>query len=181
MGGRPPLGPLRRLNDALRLLVAAIGRLKAGPERDLTARYRERAAQLGRGLGFTACDSAETVESRARRAPDRCAEEATALLAQVPAGGVLVAYDERGRADLPSERVAERIREWRDAGRPALVVAIGGADGLDGAVRARADLTLSFGAATLPHGIVRVLALEQLYRALTILAGHPYHRGDPDG
>ncbi|TXM88462.1 23S rRNA (pseudouridine(1915)-N(3))-methyltransferase RlmH, partial [Methylobacterium sp. WL103] len=62
-----------------------------------------------------------------------------------------------------------------------LVVAIGGADGLDGAVRARADLTLSFGAATLPHGIVRVLALEQLYRALTILAGHPYHRGDPDG
>ena len=164
----------------MRLLVAAVGRLKAGPERDLAARYRERAAQLGRGLGFSACDVVELSEGRARRAADRCAEEAAGLLAHLPAGGVLCAYDERGRADLPSEAVADRIRLWRDAGRPALVVTVGGADGLDAAVRARADLTLSFGAATLPHGLVRVLALEQLYRSLTILAGHPYHRGDPE-
>ncbi len=163
----------------MRLLLAAVGRLKAGPERDLAARYRERAAQLGRGLGFPACDVSEIPESRARRPQDRCAEEGAAILAQVQ-GGALLVYDERGRSDLTSETIAGRIAGWRDAARPALVIAIGGADGLDPGLRARADLTLSFGAATLPHGLVRVLALEQVYRALTILSGHPYHRGNLD-
>ncbi|MCJ2036693.1 23S rRNA (pseudouridine(1915)-N(3))-methyltransferase RlmH [Methylobacterium sp. J-068] len=165
----------------MRLLVAAVGRLKPGPERDLAARYRERAAQAGRGLGFTACDIVEIPESRARRAPDRAAEEAAAILGHASAtGAVLAVYDERGRADLTSETIAERVGGWRDAGRSVLVLAIGGADGLDPAVRARAELGLSFGAATLPHGLVRVLALEQVYRTLTILAGHPYHRGNLD-
>ncbi len=162
----------------MRLLVAAVGRLKAGPERDLAERYRERAAQVGRGLGCTACDILEIPESRARRAADRCAEEAGGLLAHLPPNGVLIAYDERGRSDLPSERIAERIGSWRDAGRPALTIVIGGADGHDASIRTRAELILSFGAATLPHGLVRVLVLEQLYRSMTILAGHPYHRGD---
>lgn len=165
----------------MRLLVAAVGRLKPGPERDLAARYRARAVQVGRGLGFSACDVLEIPESRARRAPDRCAEEGTAILAQAPAaGGALLIYDERGRADWTSERMAAQVGAWRDAGRATLVVAVGGADGLDPAVRARADLALSFGAATMPHGLVRVLALEQVYRTLTILAGHPYHRGNLD-
>lgn len=164
----------------MRLLVAAVGRLKAGPERDLAARYRERAGQVARGLGFSACDIVEIPESRARRAPDRCAEEAAAILGHCAAGGVLLAYDERGRSDLPSPAIAERVAGWRDATRPALVIAIGGADGLDPQVRARAELTLAFGAATLPHGLVRVLVLEQVYRTLTILSGHPYHRGNPD-
>ncbi|MFD0935812.1 23S rRNA (pseudouridine(1915)-N(3))-methyltransferase RlmH, partial [Methylobacterium trifolii] len=114
---------------------------------------------------------------RARRGADRCADEAAGLLVHLPAGGVLCAYDERGRADLSSEDIAGRIGAWRDAGRAALVVVIGGADGLDASIRTRAELILSFGAATLPHGLVRVLVLEQLYRSLTILAGHPYHRG----
>ena len=162
----------------MRLVLAAVGRLKAGPERELASRYRDRAAQLGRGLGFPSCDSVEIPESRARRAPDRCVEEAAALATHRPAGGVLVAYDERGRADLASEAMAERVAAWRDAARPALVVVIGGPDGLDASIRTRAELILSFGAATLPHGLVRVLALEQLYRSLTILAGHPYHRGE---
>ncbi|KQT78897.1 23S rRNA (pseudouridine(1915)-N(3))-methyltransferase RlmH [Methylobacterium sp. Leaf466] len=164
----------------MRLLVAAVGRLKAGPERDLAARYRDRAIPIARGLGFSACDVVEIAESRARRAPDRCAEEGTAILAQCPAAGVLLAYDERGRSDLPSPTLAGRIADWRDGQRPVLVIAIGGADGLDPEVRRRADLTLSFGAATLPHGLVRVLVLEQVYRTLTILSGHPYHRGNPD-
>lgn len=165
----------------MRLLVAAVGRLKPGPERDLATRYRERAVQIGRGQGVFGCDVIEIAESRARRAPDRCAEEGTAILALVSAAGsVLLACDERGRSDIPSEGIAERVAAWRDAARPVLVVAIGGADGLDEAVRARADLTFAFGAATLPHGLVRVLALEQVYRTLTILAGHPYHRGSPD-
>jgi 23S rRNA (pseudouridine1915-N3)-methyltransferase len=87
-------------------------------------------------------------------------------------------YDERGRADIASEVLAARIAAWRDVARPALVVAIGGPDGLDASIRTKAELILSFGAATLPHGLVRVLALEQIYRSLTILAGHPYHRGE---
>lgn len=165
----------------MRLLVAAVGRLKPGPERDLAARYRERAAQVGRGLGFTACDVAEIPESRARRALDRASEEGSAILAYASTGtAVLAIYDERGRSDLTSEAIAGRVASWRDAGRSVLVLAIGGADGLDPSIRARAELSLSFGAATLPHGLVRVLALEQVYRTLTILAGHPYHRGNLD-
>jgi 23S rRNA (pseudouridine1915-N3)-methyltransferase len=162
----------------LRLVLAAVGRLKAGPERELASRYRDRTARLGRGLGFPACDSLDIPESRARRASDRCAEEAAALSAHISTGAALIAYDERGRADLSSEALAERIGTWRDMGRPALVVTIGGPDGLDASIRTKAELILSFGAATLPHGLVRVLALEQLYRSLTILAGHPYHRGE---
>ncbi len=157
----------------------SVGRLKAGPERDLASRYRERGVQAGRGLGFTGCDLVEIPESRARRASDRCAEEAGSILAHVPAGGAVVAYDERGRADLPSEALAERVGQWRDGAKPALAVVVGGPDGLDASIRTRADLILSFGAATLPHGLVRVLVLEQIYRSLTILAGHPYHRGEP--
>ncbi|MGS0639924.1 23S rRNA (pseudouridine(1915)-N(3))-methyltransferase RlmH [Citrobacter sp. VF227] len=102
----------------MRLILAAVGRLKAGPERELASRYRDRAAQLGRGLGFPSCDNVEIPESRARRAPDRCAEEAAALATYLPSGGVLVAYDERGRADLGSEALAERVAGWRDAARP---------------------------------------------------------------
>lgn len=164
----------------MRLLVAAVGRLKPGPERDLALRYRERAAQMGRGLGFSACDVSEIPESRARRASDRAAEEGAAILAQAATGAVLAIYDERGRSDLTSETIAARIGGWRDAGRSVLILAIGGADGLDAVVRSRAELALSFGAATLPHGLVRILALEQVYRSLTILAGHPYHRGNLD-
>ncbi|SDM73355.1 23S rRNA (pseudouridine1915-N3)-methyltransferase [Methylobacterium phyllostachyos] len=162
----------------MRLLLTAVGRLKAGPERELASRYRDRAAQLGRGLGFPSCDSIELSESRARRAVDRCAEEAAALSANFPSGGVLIAYDERGRADIASEALAERLAGWRDVGRPGLTVVIGGPDGLDASIRTKAELILSFGAATLPHGLVRVLAFEQIYRSLTILAGHPYHRGE---
>jgi len=163
----------------VRLIIAAVGRLKAGPERDLASRYRERAAQLGRGLGFPACDLVEIPESRARRGADRAAEEASALVPLLPPGSAILTYDERGRADLPSESLAERIAGWRDAAKPALAVIVGGPDGLNASIRTRADLILSFGAATLPHGLVRVLALEQIYRSLTIMAGHPYHRGEP--
>lgn len=163
----------------MHLIIAAVGRLKAGPERDLASRYRERAAQLGRGLGFPACDLVEIPESRARRGADRAVEEAAALVPLLPPGSAILTYDERGRADLPSESLAERIAGWRDAAKPALAVIVGGPDGLDASIRTRADLILSFGAATLPHGLVRVLALEQIYRSLTIMAGHPYHRGEP--
>ena len=92
---------------------------------------------------------------------------------------LMVAFDERGRS-LTSDALARTIGGWRDEGRSGASFLIGGADGLDPALRERAELTLSFGALTLPHQLVRALVVEQLYRCLTILAGHPYHRGGDD-
>lgn len=159
----------------MRVLLLAVGRLKAGAERDLVARYLDRAKAGGRSLGLAGFDTVELSESAARRADDRMAEEGQALLAAVPAGSTLVALDPRGR-NLTSEAFAERMRADRDGGVPALCCVIGGADGLAEAVRSRADILLAFGAATFPHQLVRVMLAEQIYRATTILAGHPYHR-----
>lgn len=158
--------------------ILAVGRLKDGPERALLERYRERFDASAGPLGFARVDIAEIPEGRARRAPDRMREEATAILARTGSGIVLV-FDERGRS-LSSEDFAARLRGWREGGRPRLACVVGGPDGLDGAVRDRADLVLSFGALTIPHALVRILVAEQLYRAMTILAGHPYHRGSEE-
>jgi 23S rRNA (pseudouridine1915-N3)-methyltransferase len=162
----------------LRLSLLAVGRLKSGPERELVDRYRQRIEGMGRGLGLTGFDMVELPESRARRDDDRRAEEAVALLEKAGASA-LIAFDERGK-NLTSDAFAARIRQWRDDGRPEIVCVIGGPDGLDPKIRQRADLVVSFGALTLPHQIVRALVAEQLYRALTIIAGHPYHRAGHD-
>lgn len=168
----------------MRLALVAVGRLKAGPERTLVERYLGRAGALARGLGLSGPDVIEISEARARREADRRAEEGAAILAKAgelaKAGDVaVVALDERGRA-LDSPGFATRLGGWRDAGRPAAAFVIGGPDGLAEEVRARADLVLSFGALTVPHQIVRVLVAEQIYRASTLLAGHPYHRAGDD-
>ena len=110
---------------------------------------------------------------RMRRAQDK-REEAEAILGKLQPG-LLIALDERGRS-LDSEAFAGRIAAARDAGTAAATLVIGGADGLAEAIRERAGLTLAFGALTIPHQIVRALVLEQLYRTMTIIAGHPYHR-----
>jgi 23S rRNA (pseudouridine1915-N3)-methyltransferase len=159
----------------VRLALVCVGRLKAGAERDLVARYLERARAAGRALGFTAVDMVELPESSARRAEDRMAEEGSAILAVAPAGASLLVLDPRGK-NVSSEDFAHRLGRLRDGGTPALALVIGGADGLSEAVRARADLLLAYGAATFPHQLVRVMLAEQVYRAVTILAGHPYHR-----
>ncbi len=159
----------------MKLILGAVGRLKAGPERDLAARYLERARAASRPLGLSGPDVRELDESRARRAEDRKADEAKALLALAPAGGRIVVLDERG-AHLSSEQFAALIGKARDDGAPALTLFIGGADGLDESLRAKANLALAFGAMTWPHQLVRVMAAEQIYRAVTILSGHPYHR-----
>jgi 23S rRNA (pseudouridine1915-N3)-methyltransferase len=162
----------------LRLSVLAVGRLKSGPERELVERYRQRIDSMGRGLGLAGLDMVELPESRARRDDDRRAEEASALLERA-GSSVLVVFDERGKSPS-SEALAERIRRWRDEGRASLACIVGGPDGLDPGLRQRADLVVSFGALTMPHQIVRALVAEQLYRALTIIAGHPYHRAGHD-
>ncbi len=105
----------------------------------------------------------------------RVAREADLLLSALPKGATVVALDERGKA-LSSVELAHRLARWRDEGAGDIAFAIGGADGLDDAVRARADLVLSLGAMTWPHLMVRAMLAEQLYRAQQILAGHPYHR-----
>ena len=159
----------------MRLLMLSVGRLKAGPERDIERRYMARAAAGARAIGLTGVDSREFDESRARRAEDRRAEEAKALRSAVPPGARLVALDERGLS-LSSEKFAADIGKARDGGAPAYVVAIGGADGFDPEFREGAHLALAFGAATWPHQLARIMAAEQIYRATAILAGHPYHR-----
>jgi 23S rRNA (pseudouridine1915-N3)-methyltransferase len=159
----------------MRLLVAAVGRLKQGPERDLAERYAKRAADAGRKLGFAPVDVAEVRESRARDAGTRTAEESIALGNAVPKGAVVVVLDSRGES-LTSEELADRLRRWHAGRRSAAVFLIGGADGLTDSLRDRADLQLAFGKATWPHQLVRIMLLEQIYRAVTILSGHPYHR-----
>lgn len=159
----------------MKLDVLAVGRLKAGPERELVQRYAERLRGLGRQIGLDGPRLVELAESSARRDVDRKAEEARALAAELREGCRLVLFDERGAA-LDSAQFAAMIGTWRDSGAAAAAFVIGGADGLDGEWRQRADKVVGFGAMTLPHQLVRVLVLEQLYRAGTILSGHPYHR-----
>jgi 23S rRNA (pseudouridine1915-N3)-methyltransferase len=158
----------------VRLAVVAIGRVKAGPDRELAERYRERAAKAGRALGFKSVDVIELAESRAQRAGDRMVEEAAALAKSLAGDCVCVALDGGGIAQT-SEAFATQLGAWRDSGRDVFFV-IGGADGLSAELRQRADMALSFGKATWPHQLVRIMLLEQLYRAVTILSGHPYHR-----
>ena len=159
----------------MRVLVIAVGRLKQGPERELAERYRERFDDLGRRLGFRGLDLHEIPESRARDAPSRIAEEAAAFAQLIPDKAAVVALDERGDS-LDSAGFARQLGGWRDRSVAQTIFLIGGADGLSPELRRMAKLRLAFGAATWPHQMVRVMLLEQLYRAATILAGHPYHR-----
>jgi 23S rRNA (pseudouridine1915-N3)-methyltransferase len=159
----------------MRLALVCVGKLKAGPERLLFDRYLKRLAEGARGAGLTGVDLREIGESRARRPDERRAEEGRGILAAVARDAALVLLDERG-APTTSEEWAADIGRARDASRPAYAVAIGGADGLDPSLNALAHRIVSFGAMTWPHQLVRVMAGEQLYRAMTILAGHPYHR-----
>jgi 23S rRNA (pseudouridine1915-N3)-methyltransferase len=159
----------------MRLLVVAVGRLKQGPERELAERYRERFDDIGRKLGFRDLDVHEIPESRARDAATRMAEEATAISALIPEKHVLVALDERGE-NIDSVAFAGYLGRWRDQSVANTIFVIGGADGLSPDLRRKAKLRVAFGAATWPHQMVRVMLMEQIYRAATILAGHPYHR-----
>ena len=158
----------------MRLSVHAVGRMKAGPERELADRYLSRLAKSGPAIGLDFSGVAEIAESRAKSVDERKCEEAAALQAH-RGDAVLFLLDERGK-NPTSEELATRIGRLRDDGCKHLVFAIGGPDGHDAASRAAADTVLSFGAQTWPHQLVRVMLSEQLYRIATILSGHPYHR-----
>ena len=160
----------------MRIVVAAVGRLKQGPERELAERYRKRAADAGRWAGIQAVDMVEIRESRAGDPARRRLEESIAIANLSPERAVTVILDERGE-NLSSASLAGRLQGWRAEDKPAAVFIMGGAGGLTPNLREQANLAIAFGAATWPHQFVRIMLLEQLYRAATILTGHPYHRG----
>lgn len=152
----------------MNILIAAVGRWKSGPERDLFETY---AARLPWKVDL------KEIEIRKESAPEaRKTAEGNALLAAIPDGARVIVLDERGRAE-DSAAFAARMRGWRDGGVRTIAFVIGGADGLSEAVRTRGDAVLSFGTMTWPHMLVRAMLMEQIYRAHSILSGHPYHRG----
>jgi 23S rRNA (pseudouridine1915-N3)-methyltransferase len=159
----------------MRIVVAAVGRLKQGAERELAERYRKRAIEAGRSAGLSAVDVVEIKESRAGDAPRRMLEESIAIANIIPDRAVTVIVDARGES-MSSASFAGRLQGWRQQNKPAVVFIIGAADGLAPSLREKASLAIAFGEATWPHQLVRIMLLEQLYRATTILAGHPYHR-----
>jgi 23S rRNA (pseudouridine1915-N3)-methyltransferase len=159
----------------MRLVIAAVGRLKDGPERGLLDRYAKRLGQSGRALGLAPVDFLEIPEGRAGTAPLRQADETARLLKLTATCDVLVVMDETGRS-LTSRSFAGLVGKQRDSGTQSLGFLIGGPDGHGEAAIGKAALKLSLSPLTLPHGLARIILAEQLYRATTILAGHPYHR-----
>jgi 23S rRNA (pseudouridine1915-N3)-methyltransferase len=159
----------------MRILIAAVGRLKQGPERELAAAYRKNAEKIGRAFGLRDIEIVEIRESRAQDAERRRHEESIAIANIIPERAVIAILDELGD-NLESARLATLLAGWRAEDRPAACFIIGGADGLAASLRDRARFKFAFGAATWPHQLIRIMLLEQIYRAGTILAGHPYHR-----
>lgn len=155
----------------MNLIVLAVGKAGQTPEAELCGRYMERAERVGRGLGLSSVTVREFPEATG---PTRAALEAEKILA-VRRPGPLVALDERGAA-WTSAQIADRLQGWLDAGHQNVTFAIGGADGHADTLRKAADDVVSLGAVTLPHLLARAILLEQLYRAVTIRLGHPYHR-----
>ena len=154
----------------MRITLLAVGRLRKSPELALIDDYLDRFAKTGRGLGLPPVQLVEVEDKRG----GGMGAEAPLLARAIPDGAALVVLDERGQM-LSSPEFAARIAGWRDQARDVAFV-IGGADGIDPSLRARADLAISFGRMVWPHMLVRVMLAEQLYRAATILAGSPYHR-----
>jgi len=151
----------------IQIRIAACGRWKSGPERALFEHYAGR---------ITLPFELREIEEKKKLPPSALKKrEGELLLAQIPDGAIVVALDEKGKS-LTSVAFAEKLGRWRDDGIKDIVFVIGGADGLDGLVRKRADLVIEFGVQTWPHLLVRGMLAEQIYRAQSILAGHPYHR-----
>jgi len=159
----------------LRVSIIAVGRLKPGPEKTIAGDYLTRAEGLGRTCGISRIGITEFAESQASSPAARMAEEGKLVSAARPPKGFSVVLDERGKAQA-SAGFADLLRRHLDGGTPDMAFLIGGPDGHAAEIRETAGLLMSFGPMTWPHRLVRVMLLEQLYRALTIIAGHPYHR-----
>ncbi|MDO5614262.1 MAG: 23S rRNA (pseudouridine(1915)-N(3))-methyltransferase RlmH [Paracoccus sp. (in: a-proteobacteria)] len=154
----------------MRITLLAVGRLRSGPEQALIRDYLDRFAKTGRPLGLPPVQITEVEDKKG----GGMAAEAALLTRAIPEGAALAVMDERG-AQMTSPEFATRLAGFRDQARDLCFV-IGGADGLDPAIRNRADWQISLGRMVWPHMLVRVMLSEQLYRAASILAGSPYHR-----
>ncbi len=159
----------------LQITIIAVGRAKDSAERDLFNKYRERFDKVGSGQGLASLSLIEVEEKRSIQGDERKKREAELILNALPEGAVLVLLDERGKA-LSSKEICQLIETNRDQGVRDLVFVIGGADGVTIELRNLATKLLSFGPATWPHMLARTMLGEQIYRAVCILSGHPYHK-----
>jgi 23S rRNA (pseudouridine1915-N3)-methyltransferase len=160
----------------MRLLVLAVGQARGTSENALVEDYVARARAFGRRLGFSSVAAEEVAVSKLRESKARIAEEGERLAARIPPGAHVIFLDARGKG-MTSEAFAEMLSAMRDAGARDLVFLIGGPDGLDPGPTIKSSRSLAFGPQTWPHLMVRAMLAEQIYRALTIMGGHPYHRG----
>ncbi len=154
----------------MKVKLAVVGRLRGGPEAELVSDYLDRFEKTGRNLGLGPISMSE-VEAK----KGGMAAEGELLSKAIGQANPVCILDERGKV-MTSPAFADQLANWRDQGRSEAAFVIGGADGIDPALRARADMALSFGKMVWPHMLARVMLAEQLYRAATILSGGPYHR-----
>lgn len=159
----------------MRITIAAVGKLKAGPDRELQDRYLQRSIAAGRAAGLTGFELIELPEGKASEREARMTDEAGRLLTRTAKASTRILLDERGKA-LTSQQFAAELRRLRDGGDNEIAFLLGGPDGHGEPARAAARWGLSLSAMTLPHGLARIVLAEQFYRAITILTGHPYHR-----
>ena len=159
----------------MRISVFAMGRLKAGPEKSLAEDYLTRLKAAGPQAGVSRIAVADFAESRGQTANQRQSEEARVLWEAMPPKAFTIALDERGKP-MSSDAFAQLLRRHVDSGTRDLAFLIGGPDGHAPETRKSAGLLLSFGPMTWPHRLVRVMLIEQIYRAVTIMVNHPYHR-----
>jgi 23S rRNA (pseudouridine1915-N3)-methyltransferase len=160
----------------LRLHILCVGHGRGTSEGVLTDDFLSRAVKMGRNMGFSQIVLEEISVSKARETQTRIADECERLAAKVPDGAHVMMLDARGKG-MTSEDFAEMLGALRDAGTRDLAFVIGGPDGLASLPGIKSGRSLAFGPQTWPHLMVRAMLMEQVYRSLTILAGHPYHRG----
>jgi len=159
----------------MRIAIAAIGKMKSGPEKLLAEEYITRIPPLGKKAGITALKIADWSESQKPDAAQRMAEEAGQLWSAVPSGAFVIALDERGKS-LTSQALSAKICKLAEQGVGDLIFLLGGPDGHAAETRQKAGELLALGPMTWPHRLARVMLLEQIYRSVTILVNHPYHR-----
>jgi 23S rRNA (pseudouridine1915-N3)-methyltransferase len=159
----------------MRLSIAAIGRLKTGPEKSMADDYQKRIESLGRKAGITSLKVGEWSESQQAGLKQRMDDEAEILWSAVPQGAATFVLDERGKS-LSSEDFSVKIKKCADQGVNELVFMIGGPDGHAPLTREKASYLMALGPMVWPHRLVRIMLLEQVYRSVTIMVNHPYHR-----
>jgi 23S rRNA (pseudouridine1915-N3)-methyltransferase len=159
----------------MRLLVLAVGNARGTPEGALTEDFAGRCRAFGKRFGVSSVAVEEIAISKLREARARIAAEGERLAERIPQGAHVILLDAKGKG-MTSDAFAEMLGAMRDAGARDLAFVIGGPDGLALPASVKAGRSLAFGPQTWPHLLVRAMLAEQIYRALTILGGHPYHR-----